>query len=556
MRLTNKLPAIALMVLATGWLAGWFAQSGVTRARVIAPAATPELPRVTLNTDYTPPSGKTIAVGEGGDFQAALNRALPGDIITLKAGAIFKGNFTLPAKKGTGWVVIRSSTPDSGLPPSGTRVSKQSAALMPKIVTANSDGAILTAPGTHHYRLIGLEISVQAGVKTNYGVLKLGDGSAAQRSLDLVPSDLIVDRCYIHGNATGDISRGIGLNSARTAVVDSYISEIHGVGMDTQAICGWNGPGPFKIVNNYLEAAGENFMLGGADPQIAGLIPTDIEFRRNHLYKPLTWKVGDPGYGGVHWSVKNLFELKNAQRILIEGNVFENNWADGQEGFALVFKSVNQDGGAPWSVTRDVTFVNNVVRHSGAGINLLGRDPNQPGDLMRRVLVRNNLWDDIDGARWKTHGRFLQISDAPDVIVDHNTILHSGTVITAYGAPSPNFVFTNNLCAHNDYGVKGDGTAVGNGTLNAYMPGAIFTRNVLAGGANSNYPQGNFFPRSLAEVGVIDRTVDRNAGFRLTLLKPYQAVGIDGKDPGCDLTALAKATTGVMVSDSQNTRMQ
>ncbi|MBS1788279.1 MAG: hypothetical protein JST85_11175 [Acidobacteria bacterium] len=533
---------IIVFSMAGVWLPTEYASG--RKASNILPTPTPELPRVTLNTDYVPSKGQVIAVGENGDFQAALNRAMPGDVITLKAGAVFKGNFTLPAKKGTSWIVIRSSTPDADLPPPGTRLSPKQAAMLPKIVTPNSDGAILTAPGAHHYRLLGLEISVQSGVKTNYGIIKLGDGSNAQRSLEQVPTDLVIDRCYVHGNPTGDISRGIALNSARTAIINSYISEIHGVGLDTQAICGWNGPGPFQIVNNYLEAAGENFMLGGADPKIANLIPSDIEFRRNHLFKPLSWKSGDSSYAGTHWTVKNSFELKNAQRILVEGNVIENNWADGQEGFAIVIKSVNQEGSAPWSVTRDVTFVNNIVRHSGAGVNLLGRDPNQPGDVMQRVLIANNLWEDIDGSHWgKTHGRFLQISGAPEVVVDHNTVFHTGAVITTYDVPSQNFVFTNNLCAHNEYGVKGDGTAPGSNTLNKYFPGAVFAGNVLSGGSNASYPKGNFFPKSLAEVCVLDR----NGGdLRFTLLKPYKAQGTDGKDFGCDLVTLLNATNGVI----------
>ena len=43
-------------------------------------------------------------------------------------------------------------------------------------------------------------------------------------------------------------------------------------------------------MNNYLEAAGKNFMLGGASPKIPNLIPADIEFTGNHLYKPLAWR--------------------------------------------------------------------------------------------------------------------------------------------------------------------------------------------------------------------------------------------------------------------------
>ncbi|HQR31395.1 MAG TPA: hypothetical protein PLK30_01575 [Blastocatellia bacterium] len=541
--LTIKWTPIILLVFAGVWVFAQSVNGTGASARMISVAATPELPRVRLNTEQTPSTGRVMNVAASAELQGALNRALPGDVIALKAGVTFTGNFILPAKTGRGWIVIRSSTPSEKLPPSGTRVTPKNAALLPKIVTPNSDAAIATAPGAHHYRLVGLEVGIQAGVKTNYGIIKLGDGADTQNSNARVPTELIIDRCYIHGNEKGDVSRGVALNSGRTAIIDSYISECHGAGFDTQAVCGWNGPGPYKIVNNYLEGSGENFMLGGADPKIPGLIPSDIEFLNNHVSKPLRWKTGEPNYAGSHWSVKNLFELKNAQRVLVEGNVFENNWADAQDGFAIVLKSVNQDGTAPWSVTRDVTFINNVILRSGAGINLLGRDLSYPCEQMQRILIRNNLWDEIDGKRWGgTHGRFLQISDAPNVEVDHNTIFHTGSVITTYGAQSSGFVYTNNLSAHNEYGVKGDGAAPGKGTLDAYMPNSIFSRNVLAGGPAGIYPSGNLFPKALADIGVIDRSGDF---LRLSLLKPYQASGTDGKDLGCSLVLLVKATNGV-----------
>src|SRR5215510_4762983 len=76
----------------------------------------PELPRVFIDTNYKPPTGRTIAVPAGGDFQAAINQAQPGDVITLRAGATYTGNFTLPTKSGSGWIVIRSSAPDGELP--------------------------------------------------------------------------------------------------------------------------------------------------------------------------------------------------------------------------------------------------------------------------------------------------------------------------------------------------------------------------------------------------------------------------------------------------------
>ena len=69
----------------------------------------------------------------------------------------------------------------------------------------------------------------------------------------------------------------------------------------------------------------------------------------------------------------------------IAGNVFDNNWADAQVGFAIVFTPRNQDGTAPWTVVQDVQFTNNVVRHVSSGINLLGSDDIHSSQLTSRI---------------------------------------------------------------------------------------------------------------------------------------------------------------------------
>jgi hypothetical protein len=95
--------------------------------------------------------------------------------------------------------------------------------------------------------------------------------------------------------------------------------------------------------------------------------------------------------------VRNLFELKNARRVLVDGNVFENSWGDAQSGFAIVLKSANQEGTAPWSVTQDVTFTDNIARHAASGMAIEGRDPGGAVSFTRRLAVANNLFDDING---------------------------------------------------------------------------------------------------------------------------------------------------------------
>jgi hypothetical protein len=494
----------------------------------------PEAPRVYLNTDYAPPTGRTIAVAGGGDFQDALNQAQPGDVITLQAGATFTGNFTLPNKSGSAWIVIRSSTTDSNLPPPGTRISPSYSDVLPKIVSPNSEPAIRAASGAHHFRFIGLEIGHKAGSM----IYAIVDFDGGQTSLSQVPHDLIVDRCYIHGNPSDASRRGVALNSASTAVIDSYISECHESGADSQAIAGWNGPGPFKIVNNYLEGAGENFILGGADSPIQNMVPSDVEFRHNHVAKPLKWKMGHPSYAGTRWSVKNLFELKNAQRVLIESNVFEYNWAESQNGFAILFTPRNQSGKSPWSVAQDVTFANNALRHSGGGFNIAGPD-NEAGvsQPSRRILIRNNLIEDIDGKAWGGDGKLFQIINGAEyVTIDHNTGFATGNIITAEAPRGLNvgLVFTNNIVAHNAYGVIGTDTGIGLPTLTRWWTSFVFEKNVIVGGQSSNYPLGNYFINSFGEVEFVDMA---NGDYRLSSSSQYRNAGTDGQDIGYRPTA-------------------
>src|SRR5687768_11344865 len=227
------------------------------------PTVVPELPRIRLEAPCAGPAGSTINVPARGDLQRALDGARPGDVVVLESGATFTGEFVLPAKPGNGCITIQSSGLDQ-LPAAGTRVTPAHRAHMARIVSPSSDPALRTAPGAHHYALIGLEFGVAPSVKRSYAIVALGDGY--QKTDASVPRDIILERVYIHGHSGLNLNRCLALNSASTTVVDSYLSECHGKGFDSQAIAGWNGPGPFRIVNNYLEGAGENVMFGGGDP--------------------------------------------------------------------------------------------------------------------------------------------------------------------------------------------------------------------------------------------------------------------------------------------------
>jgi len=496
-----------------------------------APGAAPALP-APLDTELKPSTGRTTAVGAGGDLQAALNSAQPGDVIALEAGATFTGNFTLPRKGGSGWITVRSSATDGKLPGAGTRVTPAQASAMPKVVSPNGVPPVTAAPGAHHYRFIGIEVTVAPNVKTIYSLLAFGGD---QGSLEETPHHLIVDRCYVHGQPATNTFRGVLLNGAHSAVIDSYISEIHVSGFDSQAILGFNGPGPFKIQNNYLEAAGENIMFGGSDPRIKDLVPSDIEIRRNHLFKPLSWKIGHPTFAGTAWTVKNLFELKNARRVLVDGNILENSWPHAQTGFAVLFTVRNQSGGAPWSVVEDVTFTNNRVRNVGGGLSMHGFDHPNPSQQTKRVLVRNNLWE---GVGWN----FTVMGGPIDgFTLDHNTVFPVGNAaVLAHGTASPNVVLTNNLMGFGKVGIAGDNVGGGRPAIARYFPGGRVERNVLVGpGEGRNFAiAGNYAEVKPEAVGMV---APAEGNYRLGPASRYRAGGTDGKDIGVDFAALAEA---------------
>ena len=473
----------------------------------------------------------TIAVKAGGDFQAALNSAQPGDIITLEAGATFTGNFTLPAKLGTTYITVRSSAADSVLPASTVRMTPSYAARLPKIVGAGTAPALRTASKSSYWRLQFLEFVINAGGTGD--VIQLG------RSSETIAGNqahhLILDRLYIHGRADKGAKRGIALNSGETTIRNSWIADVKSTVYDSQAICGWNGPGPYLIENNYLNASAENVLFGGADPAIANLVPSDIQILRNTFTKDLSWR-------GTSWIVKNLLEVKNGRRIRIAGNRFENSWAEDQKGYAINMKPL-QGGRAPWTTVEDIVIQNNRFDHVAGGITLNGYDTTYGSKTMARVLIKNNLLTDVKKAKWGGHGSFLVVGNgAIDVRVDHNTVDHDGFIVNGNGAPMQRFVYTNNLHRHNQWGIYGDGEGAGGVSLTRYFPGAEIHHNAFFGGSSSRYPPGNFF---VTAAEFLAHFIDAATGnFRLALSSPFRGAASDNTDIGADVDAIMAARQG------------
>jgi hypothetical protein len=558
-----------------------------------------ELPRVYMQSSMadTPAPGQTIPVNAGDNLQTAINRANCGDTIELQAGATFTGRFTLPAKScdDNHWIIIRTSAPDSALPPEGTRITpcyagvsslparpsfqcSSTANVMAKLVTnaISQSGPIIFASGANHYRFLGLEITRVVGGGIIYDLSSLQNGALADH--------IVFDRVWMHGTAQDDTNRGVSLGgSTYLAVVDSFFTDFHctaltGYCTDAQAIQGGTGSlpmGPYKIVNNFLEAAAEAILFGGGG---GALSPADIEVRRNHMFKPPIWQKGYPGFVGAAdgnaFIVKNHFELKNAQRVLFEGNILEYSWGGfTQVGYGILLTPKNPNNACPRCQVTDVTIRYSTISHVGGGLQIanapaISATLTSYAQAGKRYSIHDVVVDDISGTTYNGPGTFAQVSTDQATLLSDVSLNH----ITAFPSPTypgsllfvgdngpllmPSFMFTNSIVNAGRYPVWSTGGAtncaaadVPLATFNACFNPYTFTRNAVINAGSSyppsSWPAGNFFPSTAAAVQFVNYNNGNGGDYHLMPSSPYKNAGLDGKDLGADVDAVNAAIADV-----------
>jgi hypothetical protein len=549
-----------------------------------------QLPLVYIQSSManTPAPGATITVNAGGDFQAALNSANCGDTISLQAGATFTGSFTLPAKgcDDAHWIIIRTSAPDSSLPAEGTRITPCYAGVsslpgrpalncvstqnvMAKLnLSTTGVGPVVMASGATHYRLLGLEITRSAATGIVYSLASIAAGGSADH--------IYFDRVWMHGTALDETTRGLQLGgSTYMAVVDSYFTDFHcisitGACTDAQAISGGLGSlpqGPYKVSDNFLEASAESILFGGGAATVA---PTDIEITRNHMFKPLTWLQGQPGFVGVVFAVKNHLELKNAQRVLVDGNILENTWGGfSQNGFSIVITPKNQNNACPSCLVTDVTIRYNTSSHIGSGMQIANglSDAGGPPFDGQRYSIHDDIFDDIDPVTYVGSGVLGQVSMGDgtpllqNVTLNHITGFSPSELLnvgddTSVNPPMSNIWFTNSIVNAGAYPVWSTGGSTNCAikdvpitTMTAcFANSSLSTNAIIATPKNypaSSWPAGNFFPVNAAAVQFVNYNNGNGGDYHLQPTSPYKNAGTDGKDLGADVDAVLTAIAGV-----------
>ena len=554
-----------------------------------------ELPRLYVKSSMadSPAPGESILVKTSQEFAAALEKATCGDTIRLQAGAEFAGAFKFPAKScdDAHWIIVRTSASDSDLPAEGTRItpcyagvsslpgrprypcSSPGRAMARIIFESTGSGPIQFLEGANHYRFIGLEITRGSpGACIHNLAVFTGDDSE---------NHIVFDRVWMHGTAQDETTRAIILGASQyVAVVDSYFSDFHCVARtgsctDAQAIAGGlttREMGPYKIVNNFLEAAAEGIIFGGG---AATATPADIEIRRNHFFKPMTWREGNPGFvGGTSGSpfiVKNSFELKNAQRVLLEGNVLENVWGGfTQTGFSVLLAAKNQGNRCPACRVTDVTVRYDLIRHCASGFQIATglSDSGGASSGTERISIHDVIVEDLGGPAYNGFGAFAQITSHTPVLrnvsINHVTAFPPKALFIL-GAPTEhdhmeNFTFTNNLVGAGERDIVPPGGGPKNcsfqperqtpgGVLKSCVNGVTFSHNLILASQGS-WPKNNWYAKDHAAAGLVR---SEQGSYRLCRGKegeckkqsPALKAGSDGRDLGADVDKVFEEIKGV-----------
>ena len=319
-------------------------------------------------------------------------------------------------------------------------------------------------------------LTIQAGARDRETVV-VGDFGAT--SADVLPHRVRFERVKVVAKAGGH--RGMGLHGVDITVTGSEVTGYWEKGRDSQAI--WlNGPGPYTITNNVLEASGENLLVGGADPGIVGMNPSHITIRGNTLSKPADFK--------TLGTVKNSFELKTGVHVLFEDNIIDG-WWPGVHQAPIQITPRNQDGQCPWCAVNDVVISRTVFRNviGGFAVNVQGTDNEHPSGQIEVLKLDHNLFSG------STAGFQILGGVSKSLIIDHNTLPNITARVFSFDriAGQPNMLtpltFTQNVVRSGSYGVTGDGsTAAGLPSLLAFATLTEWSGNIIEATAPVKWP--------------------------------------------------------------------
>ena len=442
-----------------------------------------------------------------------------------------------------------------------------------------------TEANSHHWRMEGLEFTQPKALNPESSWVTMNYFYS-----DPTSHDIILDRNYVHGlGYPNKVWYGLFLNGKNVAAVNNYFNEIHQwtnagtVDTESHAIYSY-GPGPARIENNsFINVIGITVYFPGDTSVASNQYASDVEIRGNYFYKSERYIYGNPAnVENKLYQTRHHLELKRGRRFLVEGNIFDGNWAHINQGALIALTTrgtpTTEAPTGDMGIT-DITFRNNVLRNAPNGIILLAHDDHADNEQQietARLSFTNNLFYNIDGTKWYTPvgsggcctfgqagSPFWLFWGIEDVTVTHNTVYRNiGTnpkIISFQEggtAASEGFSFKDNI-VYSTIGLPmgkdgGPAQRYGIDALNYIFQasgGYEWQKNVIVPfGSGALTPESANMPLTdlwtaleadaQSQAGFIDAL---NGNFGLLSSSPFKGKASDGKDPGVDLALLSAA---------------
>lgn len=565
---------LTLLLIIFLWSCPAFAQSvggvvgGPVLPQVVPSAAYP------FTSQY--PSYTITPVASAANLQMAISGAACGTKLNLAHGGSFANGgtaYTLPNNScachtdQSKWIIIQGDQFEANYS-AGVRVDPSTQySQFPHVSSSDPSFAFTAnANGASCWGFAGLDVYPTV---TGTNALFAINGAQSQTPANF-SHDFAWWGMYMHGQPTFGLTRGIILNGNWETVVDSYCSDMHTAGQDSQCLVSWDGYGPHLFQNNFLEASTENTMFGGS-PSTAGVMMSDITIKGNYYYKPLSWSINDPSYYGNTQPgvVKDLIEFKSGQRILVTGNVFEHTWGAGQNEFEIINSNCSISSPSV-NFVQDVTEYYNIFRNATTEWFVFGGCAQPTTQPDHRIWLHDNLIYGLEGCSAASCGftRFVDVASgqavgvpfpAYDLWITHNTgsVSNYGSAHfnqdgsdgkTYYGHQFINNVFgeANIPQAQGSFytRVVGSGLAEGDSTYTTNFPGGNFRNNCYFGVIGGTYTNAAFSntknPANAAAV-----FVNPGTDFHVAKTSVCSGAASDGLDMGANIDAVNSATSGV-----------
>lgn len=322
----------------------------------------------------TPPPDTRVYVPSGSNLQAAIDAAPDWATLALAPG-IYEGTVTMPRPL--------ALEPVADIPP-GRAIESANG------VWINGSAGI---PKT--LDIFGHDVAVRGiGIKSANPTANLVVFTGERMTLD---------RCTALGGVNG-AHRGILLNGAGADILQCYIDEIWQKGTEAQAICGYDGTKDVLVDDCHLSGASQSLMLGGSDSLTPDRVPMNIRVRRSLLTKKLAWLAK----GAL---LKTALEAKSVIGLHVSDCELENaGTSEGQGGYLIVLKALNQNGSAPWTRSTGILIERSTGRNAAGCISFVGNDGAFASETLASVTVRDMEFFDIDPALYPGPGRAFTFS--------------------------------------------------------------------------------------------------------------------------------------------------